>query len=106
MPPLERDGLSCGMHSGSTKEGCGRTEETLRVWWERWGEVEVRLSVMKITHKDKWWAGREEELRGPLRRYWTLRTTAIIATVARHIQRGGTRIRVQGTNPATIEFQE
>ncbi|KAF8557908.1 hypothetical protein OG21DRAFT_1456688 [Imleria badia] len=28
-------------------ERCGGAEETLRVWWERWGEVEVRLSVMK-----------------------------------------------------------
>lgn len=44
-------------------ERCGGAEETLRVWWERWGEVEVRLSVMKVTRKDKWWADREKELR-------------------------------------------
>lgn len=44
-------------------ERCGAAEETLRVWWERWGDVEARLSVMRITHKDKWWAEREKELR-------------------------------------------
>ncbi|KAG9312331.1 hypothetical protein JVU11DRAFT_7647 [Chiua virens] len=44
-------------------ERCGGAEETLRVWWERWGEVEARLSVMKVTRKDKWWAEREKELR-------------------------------------------
>ena len=44
-------------------ERCGGADETLRVWWERWGEVEARLSVMKVTHKEKWWADREKELR-------------------------------------------
>ncbi|KIJ66118.1 hypothetical protein HYDPIDRAFT_27311 [Hydnomerulius pinastri MD-312] len=44
-------------------ERCGGAEETLRVWWERWGEVEGRLSGMKIVRKDKWWAERERELR-------------------------------------------
>lgn len=44
-------------------ERCGGAEETLRVWWERWGEVEARLSVMKVTRKEKWWADREKELR-------------------------------------------
>lgn len=44
-------------------ERCGGADETLRVWWERWGEVESQLSVMKVTHKDKWWLDREKELR-------------------------------------------
>ena len=44
-------------------ERCGGAEETLRVWWERWGEVEVRLSIMRVTRKDKWWAEREKVLR-------------------------------------------
>ena len=42
-------------------ERCGGADETLRVWWERWGEVETRLSVMKVTRKDKWWADKEKE---------------------------------------------
>ncbi|KAF8131885.1 hypothetical protein EV363DRAFT_1398292 [Boletus edulis] len=44
-------------------ERCGAAEETLRVWWERWGDVEVRLSLMKVTRRDKWWAEREKVLR-------------------------------------------
>lgn len=44
-------------------ERCSGAEETLRVWWDRWAEVEVRLSVMKVTHKDKWWADKEKVLR-------------------------------------------
>ena len=44
-------------------ERCGGADETLRVWWERFGEVEARLSVMKVTRKDKWWVDREKELR-------------------------------------------
>ncbi|KAI6046273.1 hypothetical protein EDC04DRAFT_2864786 [Pisolithus marmoratus] len=44
-------------------ERCGGSEETLRVWWERWCEVEERLPKLKITQRDKWWAERERELK-------------------------------------------
>ncbi|KAG8220518.1 hypothetical protein J3R82DRAFT_3221 [Butyriboletus roseoflavus] len=44
-------------------ERCGGSEETLRVWWERWGDVDAQLSTMRVTRKDKWWAEREKELR-------------------------------------------
>jgi len=43
-------------------EGCSGAEETLRVWWERWSEVEG-LSWLKIIQRDKWWAERERELK-------------------------------------------
>ena len=43
-------------------EGCSGAEETLRVWWERWSEVEG-LSSLKIVNRDKWWAERERELK-------------------------------------------
>ena len=42
-------------------ERCGGADETLRVWWERWGEVEARLSMMRVVRKDKWWAEKERE---------------------------------------------
>ncbi|KAI5988222.1 hypothetical protein EDD15DRAFT_2371655 [Pisolithus albus] len=44
-------------------ERCGGSEETLRVWWERWSEVEERLPKLKITRREKWWAERERELK-------------------------------------------
>ncbi|KAH7883349.1 hypothetical protein F5I97DRAFT_1939148 [Phlebopus sp. FC_14] len=44
-------------------ERCGGSDETLRVWWERWSAVEDRLKGMRIIKKEKWWAEREKELR-------------------------------------------
>lgn len=44
-------------------ERCGPAEETLRVWWERWTDVEDRLAQLKIIRRDKWWAERERELK-------------------------------------------
>ncbi|KAL4068692.1 hypothetical protein V8B97DRAFT_1872814 [Scleroderma yunnanense] len=43
-------------------ERCSGAEETLRVWWERWSEVEG-VTWFKIIRRDKWWAERERELK-------------------------------------------
>ncbi|KAF9235247.1 hypothetical protein BU15DRAFT_89614 [Melanogaster broomeanus] len=42
-------------------ERCGGADETLRVWWERWEGVDVRVSGLKIVNKEKWWAERERD---------------------------------------------